>query len=275
MNRLPWTAITSDKNPRLKQLAKLRTRRGRKQSGRTLVYGRREIRRAAESDYPLEQLWIAEEHAERFEREWLEERRACGTQLFTLPRRLLEPLSFGDRDDGCVAVVAVHTRSLDRLPLPPNPCVAIVEQLEKPGNLGAILRSADGAGISAVIVADPVTDIMNPNVIRASMGTVFTVPHCTATREEIAPWIRQHSLQIVATRVDAAKLYYEADLTGPTAIILGSEACGLEGDWRELGEQSVRLPMFGVSDSLNVSATAAVMFYEVFRQRRTTRTRSG
>ncbi len=261
------TRVTSSKNPRLKQLAKLQTRRGRKQTGLTIVYGRREIARAWAGGIVFEQLLMSEDCAGREDTSWLEQLRGGGTELVTLPADLLASFSFGDRHDGCLAVVRMPDTNLEGLKLPPVPCVAIVERVEKPGNLGAILRSADGAGISAVVVADPVTDLMNPNVIRASMGTVFTVPNCVATHEQLTAWIRRLKLQVVATRVDAEQLYYDVDLTLPTAIVLGSEADGLDETWKQIGESSVRLPMFGVADSLNVSATAAVMFYEVLRQR--------
>ena len=261
------TSIRSARNPRLKQLSRLQTRRARKASGRTLVYGRREITRAAEAAIPMHELWVAEEAWNHFDASWVKQLCESGTHVFTVPESLLQPLTYGDRQDGCVAVVSMPETKLHELVLPENPCVAIVERVEKPGNLGAIFRSADGAGIAAIVLVDPVTDVSNPNVIRASMGTVFTVPHCTITREEVAAWVRQLGLQLVATRVDATDLYYEVDLTRPTAVVLGSEAAGLDDQWRSLGERSVRLPMFGIADSLNVSATAAVIFYEVLRQR--------
>jgi TrmH family RNA methyltransferase len=140
--------------------------------------------------------------------------------------------------------------------------------VEKPGNLGAILRSADGAGVDALIVADPSTDLFNPNVIRASLGTVFSVPVAVASSGVVLEWLIQRGLRIVAARVEGSVDYADADYRGAVAIALGSEARGLSDAWAELATVAVRLPMLGTADSLNVSATAAVLFYEALRQRR-------
>jgi TrmH family RNA methyltransferase len=139
--------------------------------------------------------------------------------------------------------------------------------VEKPGNLGAVLRSADGAGADALIAADARTDPFNPNAIRASAGTVFTVPVAVATTEDALDWLRARGVRIVAARVDAETLYTDIDLTGPLAIAFGAEAQGLSGAWSTPGIESVRLPMFGVADSLNVSVSAAIVLYEARRQR--------
>jgi len=143
----------------------------------------------------------------------------------------------------------------------------VLERIEKPGNVGAVVRSADGAGVSAVILADAVTDLYNPNAIRASLGMIFTLPVCSTTTHEALAWLRKQSLQVLAARVDGAVPYTEIDYTLPTAIVLGSEATGLGDGWRAEGVTAVRLPVHGKADSLNVSATAAVLFYEALRQR--------
>jgi TrmH family RNA methyltransferase len=149
----------------------------------------------------------------------------------------------------------------------PLPLVAVLEGVEKPGNLGAVLRSADAAGVSAVIVADGRTDLFNPNAIRASLGTIFTLPVCEATSGEALAWLRQRGFDVFAARVDGAVPYTQADYRGPTAIVLGSEAAGLSPLWSGGEIRAIRLPMLGEADSLNVSATAAVLFYEALRQR--------
>jgi TrmH family RNA methyltransferase len=152
-------------------------------------------------------------------------------------------------------------------PPPRAPLIAVVEGVEKPGNLGAILRSADGAGLDAVIAADSRTDLANPNVIRASLGTIFARPVVPATTARTLAWLRANGLTIVAARVDGALDYAAQDFRGPVAIVLGAEAKGLADPWRAPDVRAVRLPMLGVADSLNVSATAAVLFYEARRQR--------
>jgi TrmH family RNA methyltransferase len=157
--------------------------------------------------------------------------------------------------------------ALADLQLPATPLVVVTEDVEKPGNVGAILRSADAVGADAVITAGG-TDLFNPNVIRASVGTVFSVPVASAPAAEVAAWLRDRGIRIVASRVDAAALHVEADLTGPLAIVMGSEASGLSDAWRGPDVEGIRLPMLGAADSLNVSAAAAVLLYEAWRQRR-------
>ena len=145
--------------------------------------------------------------------------------------------------------------------------VVVIEGVEKPGNVGAVLRSADGAGVDALIAADPRTDLFNPNAIRASAGTVFSVPLAAASATATIQWLRAHGLRIVAARPDADRLYTDADLTGPLVLALGSETDGLTDLWSEPDVEAVRLPMLGVADSLNVSVTAAILIYEALRQR--------
>jgi TrmH family RNA methyltransferase len=145
--------------------------------------------------------------------------------------------------------------------------VAVLEGVEKPGNLGAVLRSADAAGVSAVIVADGRTDLYNPNAIRASLGTIFTMPLCEAAGGDVLAWLRERRFSILAARVNGAVPYTAVDYRGPTAIVLGSEAAGLSSIWTGDDIQAVRLPMLGAADSLNVSTAAAVLFYEALRQR--------
>jgi RNA methyltransferase, TrmH family len=193
---------------------------------------------------------------------------AAGAQLVEVTHELAARIGYGERNDGIVAVAEMPSARLEDLALPVDPLLGVVEGVEKPGNLGATLRSADGAGLNGLIVADPGTDPFNPNVIRASLGTVFSVPIAVASSGEVLQWLLDHQLRIVAARVDAAIDYADADLTGPVAIALGSEARGLSDAWGELAAVSVRVPMLGIADSLNVSATAAILFYEALRQRR-------
>jgi TrmH family RNA methyltransferase len=176
-------------------------------------------------------------------------------------------LAFGDRNDGVIVVAATPVRGFAEFQLPASPIIAVLEGIEKPGNLGAILRSADAAGVDAVIIADGRTDLYNPNTIRASLGTVFRANVCEASTADAIEWLRAQQLPIIAARPDAQKLYTEVDLREGAAIVLGSEADGLSDAWHATGVTAVRLPMHGIADSLNVSTTAAVLFYEALRQR--------
>ncbi|MEA2025378.1 MAG: TrmH family RNA methyltransferase, partial [Chloroflexota bacterium] len=152
--------------------------------------------------------------------------------------------------------------------LPRRPLIAVVERVEKPGNLGALLRSADGAGVDAVIVADPVSDMWNPNAIRASLGTIFSLPLAAASSAEALAFLRERSIAILTARVGAETDYDAADLTAPVALVVGAETIGLTETWEGEGVTPLNIPMLGLADSLNVSASAAVLFYEARRQRR-------
>jgi TrmH family RNA methyltransferase len=180
---------------------------------------------------------------------------------------VFEKLSFGHRHDGIMVVAVTPERRISELNLPENPLVAVLESLEKPGNVGAILRSADGAEVDAGIVVDPETDLFNPNTIRASVGTVFGKQVCIATADETLAKLRELNIPLIATRPDAERLYTEVDFRQGAAIVLGSEATGLSKVWEQADITGVRLPMRGIADSLNVSTTAAVLFYEALRQR--------
>ena len=190
-----------------------------------------------------------------------------GAKILHVAEPVFDKLAFGDRAEGVLAVAAMPRSGLSDLTLPDCPLVAVLEGVEKPGNVGAVLRSGDGAGLSALIVADGRTDLYNPNAIRASLGTIFTLPVCAATAAETLAWLRRHKLAVYAARVDGPVAYTEVDYRRPAAIVLGSEARGLTDVWSADDVTPVRLPMLGVADSLNVSATAAVLFYETVRQR--------
>ena len=192
---------------------------------------------------------------------------AARVPVTTTTETAFEKLAFGDRAEGLVAVVRAPSLRLTDLTLPDDPLVIVVEGVEKPGNVGAVLRSADGAGADALIAASPRTDLANPNVIRASAGTIFAVPLAAAPTGEVVEWLRQRGLRIVATRVDAERLYTDADLTGPIALAFGSETDGLTAEWEGDDIETVRVPMHGVADSLNVSVSAAILLYEARRQR--------
>ena len=262
--------IESAANPRVRAAAALRERRDRERTGLSLVDGGREARRAIDAGVPVEQAFVCRDlvtsEDARVAIEGLEARGERDA-IVEVSERAFEKLAYGDRSDGVVLVVRPTLRRLAELRLGPRPLVVVTEDLEKPGNLGAILRSADAAGADAVLAVGG-TDVFNPNVIRASVGTVFTVPIASASAPEAMAWLRERRIRIVAARTDAQRLYADADLTGPLAIALGSERVGLSAEWHRADVEGVRLPMAGVADSLNVSVAAAVLLYEAWRQRR-------
>jgi TrmH family RNA methyltransferase len=190
-----------------------------------------------------------------------------GAEVIAVSRPVFEKISYREGPDGWLAVVPAIASDLARLDPGPAPLILVCAGLEKPGNLGAILRTADAAGAAAVIAADPVTDWGNPNVVRASKGTVFSVPVASASSAAVLDWIGRRGLRIVAATPDAAQLVTETDLTGPVAIAVGAEQTGLPADWLERAQVRVRIPMFGRADSLNVSTSAAIIAYEAVRQR--------
>ncbi len=259
--------ITSRHNPRLKEAARLRNGRDRRATGRLLVDGARETLRALEAGVtPIEAFVDVACDGPRTEKT-LAELQSCGVPIWTVASDAFEKLAFGKRADDIVLVAEARTQGLRDLTLPKHPLVVVIEGIEKPGNLGAILRTADGAGADAVIVADTRVDLFNPNVIRASIGAVFRQGLAVATADETRTWLAEQGLQTYATRPEAPTCYSDADLSGATAIVLGSEAEGLTDGWNEANVTTLSLPMAGVADSLNVSATAAILLYEARRQR--------
>ncbi len=261
-------AISSLQNPRVKAAAALRDRRDRDRSGLTIVDGGREALRAIEGGVEIVEAFLCPELLRSADAVGAARRlHDAAVPVFEVTPRVLEKLAFGERADGLVLVVRAPSSDLGRIALPPNPLVAIVEALEKPGNLGAIARSADGAGLDALVAADPLTDLFNPNAVRASLGTIFSVPVAAASTPTVIDWLAEHRIRPVAAVVDAPRLYTDVDLSLPTAIILGAEVEGLSEAWRGIDVTAVRLPMLGAADSLNVSVAAAVLFYEARRQR--------
>jgi TrmH family RNA methyltransferase len=269
--------ITSPANPRVKHAAALRSAGERLQSGLTLVDGLREITRAVAAGVEIVELFVAAEgrgaDAHAADRAaCLEACAARDAEVVPLGPRAFEKLAFGDRDEGVVAVVRFATRSLADVAFSAGRPVLVAEGVEKPGNLGAILRTADAAGLSGVIVCDGGTDAANPAVIRASLGTVFSVPLAAATAAEAIAWCQSRQRRVVAATPDGRSSWHEANLAGDTALVVGSEAEGLSAAWQDAATagtihlQTIRLPMRGIADSLNVSATAAVLAYEAVRQ---------
>jgi TrmH family RNA methyltransferase len=261
--------ITSVSNPRVKAAARLRERRGRNEQGRIIIDGVREISRAIAAGIEFVELYYFPQLCQDAEHQAiLQHAERARAPLIEVTPPVMEKLAYGNRVEGLVAVARTPRRTLADLALPEAGLVAVVEGIEKPGNLGAILRTADAAGVAAVIVAGGVTDLYNPNAIRASLGAIFTVPLAAAASEAARDWLRQSGYRLLAARVDGAVEYTAADFRGAVALVLGSEATGLSNTWRGEDVVAIKLPMLGQVDSLNLSATAAVLFYEALRQRR-------
>ncbi len=259
--------ITSPKNPRIRHAVALRERRARETAGLTLVDGLRELERALAGGAAPVEVFVDLARLGEAGREAIADARDAGALILPTSGPALDRLAYGDRSEGVVATVPIPDLSLAALRLPDDPLVVVLEGVEKPGNLGAVLRTADGAGADAMILADPRTDLFNPNAIRASLGAIFAVPLAAAPSADVQAELARRGIAVVTARVDAPDLYTDADLTGPLAIVLGSEADGLTDRWPSPPARPVRLPMLGVGDSLNVSIAAAVLLYEARRQR--------
>ena len=268
MTTMSESALTSPSNPRIRAAARLRDRREREASGLTLVDGARELRRALEADIEVVEAFVCDPLlAGEDARAVLDALRSRGATVTTTTEVAFAKLAFGDRAEGLVAIVRTPSLALDDLRLPDDPLLVVIEGVEKPGNLGATLRSADGAGVDAVIAASPRTDLANPNVIRASAGTIFAVATAAAPTGEVLTWLRSRGVRILAARVGDGRAYTDTDLTGSVALVFGSEAEGLSDPWHAPDIEAIHLPMLGVADSLNVSVSAAVLMYEARRQR--------
>ncbi len=260
--------ITSPHNPRFQRALELRDARARRAQGRFLIDGRRELSQALAAGVEvLEAFCEATPAAQAAAAPLVSGLVAGGCQLYSLPSRLFDRLAYGQRREAVVAVARAPVRLLADLHSPREQAVAVIEGVEKPGNVGAIVRSADAAGIGALIVADPACDLFHPQVIRASLGAIFHLPSVVATAEDTLAWLRAQGRRLLAARLDHACDYTTVDWQPPLAIVLGSEAQGLSARWNEADVTGVRLPMHGAGDSLNVSVAAAVLFYEALRCR--------
>ena len=264
--------LTSTANPRFRAALSLRDRRERARHGRLLVDGVREVARALDAGVALVEVFVAPGTFPEPALDAVVARAAgLGVPVVPVTADLLTRLAYGERASGIVAVATAPATSLEALRLPAvAPIVGVLEDVEKPGNLGAVCRSADGAGLDALIAAGTTAapaDPWNPNAVRASLGTVFTLPLAVGSTGNVLAWLRDRGLRAVAARVDGSVPYTEADLRGPVALVLGSEATGLTEAWSGADLTAVRLPMRGRADSLNVAAAAAMLFYEARRQR--------
>ena len=266
---MPDLTITSLTNPRVKSVVRLRQRTHRDAAGRLLIEGYREILRATEVGHPIETLFTCPPLFLGVNNEALIARcAAAGAELVTCSRPVFEKMAYRDRPDGLIAIAPLLNRRLESLTPPDDAFVVVAESIEKPGNLGTILRSCDAAGVDAMLVCDRCTDLGNPNVVRASVGTLFTVPVVETGTPEALDWLATRNIAILAATPHADALYTETDMTGPVAIVIGAEQTGLSDRWMAAATHRVRIPMLGRADSLNVATATTILLYEVVRQRR-------
>lgn len=259
--------ITSPQNPRLKKAVRLRGSRGRKQQSRIVIDGVRETALALSAGIDVIELYVRPPSDNETIAALIAAAESTAAEVFEVDPQVFSKLAFGDRNEGVVAVASTPRRELSEWSLPDSPLVVVLEGVEKPGNVGAVLRTADAVGVAAAILADAPIDLYNPNTIRASLGAVFTVPVFAASSIDTLAWLRKNAFRMLAARVDGAEDYSKATYRGSTAIVLGSEAGGLTEIWRGDDITPIALPMRGRIDSLNVSTSAAVLLYEALRQR--------
>ena len=257
--------IDSPKNETIKKLAKLKDRRHRDKEGLFLIEGVREVKRAKESGTKLEHLYYAPKLLKG-------DAQTLVDRLNYLPKTELSNEAFGklsmrQKPDGLIALAPIVEKSLEELELPHNALVLVIDGLEKPGNIGALLRTADGANLDAVFVTGGGTDLFNPNVIRSSVGSVFSRPIVNADDAVLTEFLNQEGFRLVATMPDASKAYWETNLRGKVALLLGREHDGLSEAWQKAATDKVSIPMYGLADSLNVATAGALFIYEALRQR--------
>ncbi len=260
--------LTSTQNARVKEVARLRKRAERDARRLFLVEGAREVSRALASGWRVDQLFYCPALHSRPDAEpLLAQARAAGAECFDCAPAVFAKLAFKEGADGWLAVVRQQARGLDELTLSQPPFLLVAEAIEKPGNLGSILRAADGAGVDAVLLCDGRTDLYNPNVVRNSMGSLFSVPVAEAAAPEVWRFLRHHHVHVLAATPQAEALYSDVDLRGPLAVVVGTESDGLSSAWMEQADLHVRIPMRGMADSLNVACATTLLLYEAVRQR--------
>lgn len=259
--------VTSLTNPRVKHAVRLRDRRHRDRAAHMLVEGRDELSLALAGGVRPQTLFLCPDMLRPSDAALLDQARAAAGEVIEVTPAVFAKLAYRENPDGWLAVVPAPSTRLEDLALGHAPLLLVAESVEKPGNLGALLRSADAAGVTAVIVCDPATDVNNPNVVRSSRGTRFTVPIVEAGTAETLAWLATHQVRIAAATPQADLAYTDADLCGPLAIAVGAESDGLTAAWLSRADLRLRIPMRGRVNSLNVATSAALLLYEALRQR--------
>jgi TrmH family RNA methyltransferase len=259
--------ITSLQNNRIKNILKLSAKnRERKEQGLFVLEGARELSLALTGSYQFDSVYIC---PALFEKTAYPDvlHTLPGNILFEVPETVFQKIAYRESSDGILALAKPRSHTLSGLDLSENPFIILLEAVEKPGNLGAILRTADAAGVDAVIVCDPLTDIYNPNVVRSSVGCLFTVPVAVCSSLEALKFLQQKQIKCFAAELTANQWYNDTDFTQPSAIVMGTEADGLTPFWINNADDRIKIPMRGVIDSLNVSVSAAIITFEAKRQR--------
>ena len=251
-------------NAKVKQLLGLQQKSAdRRRTGLFVVEGRRELGHCLEAGYVVDTVFWCPALCEGDAGQLL----SRATHVIEVTREVYEKIAYRGGTEGVVAEVRTRQTTLDDLPLGEHPLLMVVESVEKPGNLGAILRSADAAAADAVVVCDPLTDLYNPNLIRSSVGAFFSVPCVATTSAECIAFLKRRGIRILTAQLQDSHLYYDTDMRQATAIVMGTEATGLTTQWREAADAHIRIPMLGRIDSLNVSVSAAILLFEAVRQR--------
>ena len=257
--------ITSTQNPRIKHLLLLQQKSAQRRADSLFVVeGRREVEHCLAAGFTIRTAFVCKEICP------LPQPLPQGggePEVIPVSPNVYERIAYRSGTEGIVAVVETRQRKLSDLRLSASPLIVVLESVEKPGNLGAVLRSADAAGTDAVIVCDPLTDLYNPNLIRSAVGALFTVPCVACSTEECIAFCKEKGIQILTAQLQDSSLYYDTSMTGPTAIVMGTEATGLTEQWRQAADAHIRIPMLGRLDSLNVSVSAAILLFEAVRQR--------
>jgi TrmH family RNA methyltransferase len=257
--------INSAQNPYIKSLIQLQEKaKIRKQTGTFLVEGQREIELALKGGYEVDTILICYELGQLSENLNI---RKSEYKLIEISKDVYQKLAYRDTTEGIIAVLKTKSLALSNLKLSKNPLILVGESIEKPGNIGAILRTADAANIDAVIIANPKSDVYNPNIVRSSVGCLFTRQIAVGTTEEVIAYLKSNNINIYSATLQDATSYHSQNFTTPTALVVGTEATGLTEKWRSESTQNIIIPMQGVIDSMNVSVAAAILLFEAKRQR--------
>lgn len=259
--------ITSAQNPKIKNLAHLQKARERKAQNVFIVEGEKEYCRAIEYNYQFSAIFVCFDLIPESRFKTISSGVNSNVEIFPISKEIYEKIAYREGSGGVVALARPKSHGLNDLKLPDKPLLLVLEAVEKPGNLGALLRTADAAGIDAVVVCDPQTDIYNPNVVRSSIGCLFSVPLAVCNSSEAIPWMKSRNISIYCTYLKAAVPYTEVDFRKASAIVMGTEADGITNRWVEAASQNIIIPMRGSADSMNVSTSAAVVVFEACRQR--------
>ncbi len=260
--------INSSSNPRIRNIIKLGTNsRERRLQNIFIIEGYREINRALISGIEIKELYVCHELDKQGRSEELLIL-SNGITVFNVGVAAFTRIAYREGSDGLIALAVPRKLGLDNLKLSLNPLILVLESIEKPGNLGAIMRTADAAGIDAVIICDPLTDIYNPNTIRSGVGCIFTRQIVSSTSKEALAWLKMKNISIYAAALsESAIIYHQMNFCRPTAIVMGTEATGLSHEWLDNSDGQIIIPMKGIADSMNVSTSAAVLVFEAMRQR--------